>query len=59
MSYYIDVGDGVENQPHPVRDQNGEYLLRDSNKGRNLGVVKSTIFYWNLGDGWRKQSIQV
>ena len=39
MSYYIDVGDGVENQPHPVRDQNGENLLRDSNKGRNLGVV--------------------
>ncbi len=30
--------DGVENQPHPVKDQNGESLLRDSNKGRNLGV---------------------
>ena len=23
---------------HPVKDQNGENLLRDSNKGRNLGV---------------------
>jgi hypothetical protein len=32
------VRDGVENQPHPVKDQNGENLLRDSNKGRNLGV---------------------
>ena len=39
MSYYIGVRDGVENQPHPVKDQNGENLLRDSNKGRNLGVV--------------------
>jgi len=39
MQYHIGVRDGVENQPHPVRDQNGENLLRDSNKGRNLGVV--------------------
>ena len=29
----------------PVKDQNGQNLLRDSNKGSNLGVVKSTIFY--------------